>query len=142
MISQESLVVAEIMTPNPVAIGPDATLWEVVEKLTELEIRHLPIVEENRVVGMISDRDVRSSCMPLSQQISDPIGAQSELDRPVSTLMHGDVISVDAETSVAEVIDIMVREKIGALPVVEAGSDELVGIISYIDILKAARDKI
>jgi acetoin utilization protein AcuB len=53
--------------------------------------------------------------------------------------MSSDVVSVDPETELTEVVDIMLEYKIGALPVVEADSAELVGIISYIDALRAAR---
>jgi acetoin utilization protein AcuB len=54
--------------------------------------------------------------------------------------MTTDVISVNPETELEEVVDLMIEHKIGAVPVVEADSSKLVGIVSYIDALRAARD--
>jgi CBS domain-containing protein len=51
--------------------------------------------------------------------------------------MTGDPITVDEETELTEVIDLMIEHKVGALPVV--AEDKLVGIVSYVDVLKAAR---
>ena len=53
--------------------------------------------------------------------------------------MQGDVLSVDEDTDVAEVIDTLIDQRIGALPVVDAHSGRLCGIVSYVDILKVAR---
>jgi acetoin utilization protein AcuB len=50
------------------------------------------------------------------------------------------VVTVNPESDVAEVIDLMIEHKIGAVPVVEADSTRLVGIVSYVDALRAARD--
>jgi CBS domain-containing protein len=61
------------------------------------------------------------------------------LDRPMEDFMQGDVLSVDEDTDVAEVIDTMIDQRIGALPVVDAHSGRLCGIVSYVDILKVAR---
>lgn len=50
--------VEEVMTPNPITVGPEADLSEVMRLMTERRIRHLPVVEEGRVVGVISIGDV------------------------------------------------------------------------------------
>jgi acetoin utilization protein AcuB len=54
--------------------------------------------------------------------------------------MSTDVLSVDPETDVGEVVDLMIEHRVGAVPVVDADSEELVGIVSYMDVLRASRD--
>ncbi len=50
--------VADCMTPSPITCGPDATLDEILEKMTEKRIRHLPVVDAGRLIGVISIGDV------------------------------------------------------------------------------------
>lgn len=106
--------------------------------LLELDVRHLPVVDEGQLVGIVSDRDFRQVSVLLGGAGS-PDGLQRLLARPVSDFMSSDVISVDPEAEIDEIIDIMIEQKVGALPVV-ASNSELIGIVSYIDVLRAARD--
>jgi acetoin utilization protein AcuB len=110
----------------------------VMNRLQDLDIRHLPIVEDERLVGIISDRDLREVTSRLIGE-----GArhgEALLDGPISDVMSTDVVSVDAETELEEVVDLMIEHRVGALPVVTPGTEELVGIVSYVDVLRAARD--
>jgi acetoin utilization protein AcuB len=54
--------------------------------------------------------------------------------------MSSDVIFVDVEADLAEVVELMLEHKVGAIPVVRSDSREVAGIISYIDVLRAVRD--
>ena len=58
---------------------------------------------------------------------------------PVSVLMTGGVVTAGREADVSELVDLMLDEKLSALPVVEDGTQQLVGIVSYIDVLRAAQ---
>jgi acetoin utilization protein AcuB len=124
--------VEEIMTREPTAIRPHTTVADALHKLRQLDIRHLPVVNEDyELVGMISDRDLRGA--PMEMEVA---GRQTvPLDTPVSTLMSSDVLSVELETPLAECIDLMLDEKVGALPVVD-DRGVLVGIVSYVDLLR------
>ncbi|MCB0311544.1 MAG: CBS domain-containing protein, partial [Bdellovibrionales bacterium] len=133
------MVVKDIMTARPAYVEPDTTVREVITKLFELDVRHLPVVDDGELVGIVSDRDLRSFSYPMLDDIEVPTEAQARLDAPISQIMHGDVASFDPETNVTEVIDFMVENKIGAVPVVDPVEGKLVGIISYIDVLKAAQ---
>jgi acetoin utilization protein AcuB len=62
------------------------------------------------------------------------------LATPISEVMAADVVSVDSSESVESVIDAMLEYKVGAVPVVDRHSSELVGIVSYIDVLRYARE--
>jgi len=108
--------------------------------MLEADVRHLPVVENGVLCGIVSDRDLRRSL----DVIPGPGrgGRQNALERPISELMSSDVISVSQETELVEVIDLMLDHKIGAIPVVEYASLKVIGIISYIDVLRAARPKL
>jgi acetoin utilization protein AcuB len=131
------MIVEELMTPDPITVEEDSSIRDAIRTLHDLDVRHLPVVRHGNLVGMLSDRDVRQVHFDPVQHEWD---AQNEvLGRPVSTLMHGDLVVVYGESDVQDAIDLMVEQKIGALPVVDPSTGRLVGILSYIDILAAAR---
>jgi len=134
------MVVEEIMTQSPVTIRAGATIREAMHTLFEMDVRHLPVVEGDDLVGIISDRDVRAYLAPALLELERPSEIAAQQKRPVSSIMQSDVLSVTPQTEIEEVIDLMLEQKIGAVPVVRAGSQELVGIVSYVDVLRAARD--
>ena len=136
------MVVEEIMSRNPLAVQVTETLGKVMTMLREADIRHLPVLEGDILVGIVSDRDVRSYELPALLDLDDPSRARTLLKTPIGDIMSSDVVSVNPETDVGELIDLMIEQKIGAVPVVDADSTELVGIVSYIDALRAARDSL
>ena len=120
----------ELMTESPTVVDATATLRNAIEKLQALDVRHLPVVDpEGQLVGMLSDRDLRSYTAVLP------------LDASVSSAMSTDVIAVDLEADVAEIIDLMLDNKIGAVPVLDS-DDVLVGIISYVDVLRELANEV
>lgn len=128
------MVVEEVMSQNPYCAEVTATVGEVMNQLMELDIRHLPIVESGALVGIISDRDLRAIA---------PAGILEQgaaVNTTIGRIMSSDVVSVNPETELSEAVDLMIEHKIGAIPVVEADSSQLVGIVSYVDALRAARD--
>jgi acetoin utilization protein AcuB len=130
----------DVMTTNPVTVTPRATLGEVWDLMREADIRHVPVVNAGALVGMLSDRDLAALDVAgvLTTEGADAL--RRRLARPVVTLMSSDVVSVEAEDDVAEVVDLMLEHKVGAVPVVRSGIQELVGIVSYIDVLRAVRE--
>jgi len=132
------MVVSEVMTEKPATADARSSVRAVMRKLIELDVRHLPIVEEGQLVGIISDRDLRDVTARLVAEGESR--AEALLDRPIADVMSGDVLSVDPETELDEVVDLMLEHRGGALPVVSPGTDDLVGIVSYVDVLRVARD--
>lgn len=129
------MVVQEIMSTNPIAIEANQTVREAMSRLLAEDIRHLPVLDDGQLVGMLSDRDVRGiASATLTGEVSD------QLTAPVSDLMTSDPISVDPEADIGEVIDLMIEHKVGALPVV--AEDRLVGIVSYVDVLRYAKSEL
>jgi acetoin utilization protein AcuB len=130
------LTAHDLMTEDPTTVSTSATLQQALRLLQMLDVRHLPVVdEEGTLVGMLSDRDVRGLAIPEFAG-SEYIGKiQTGLQAAVSSVMSSDVISVDVEADAAEIIDLMLDQKIGAVPVVDADGT-LVGIVSYMDVLR------
>lgn len=133
------MVVEEIMTEDPISVEVTTTIRQVIAMLFEKDIRHLPVVEGGELVGIVSDRDLRGFLAPAMVELEKPAEVQKRLQGPVSSVMNADVFSVTPETDLAEVIDLMLDQKVGAVPVVRQGTQELVGIVSYVDVLRAAQ---
>ncbi len=114
-------LVASWMTAQPVTTSPASTLAQVTEKMREGGFRCMPVVEAGRLVGLITERDVRN-CL-------------GELDNvEVRHIMTAEVITVTPATSVQEAARLLLECKIGGLPVTEDGC--LVGIITVEDVIK------
>lgn len=103
------------------------------------KVRHLPVVEKGKVVGMVSDRDLYKALGPKSNSNSI---AQAEgsttlhvIPQKVQHIMRRGVLTVNPDTSAADAAAIMADNKVGALPVVDK-NDKLVGIVSSTDILR------
>jgi acetoin utilization protein AcuB len=129
-------IARDLMTSDPVAVRASDKVRDAVQILQALEIRHLPVVNgERELVGILSDRDLRGLSLPVVFDEEWAVTIQTALDAPVSTLMTGDALSVHLEADASEVIELMLEQRIGAVPVVD-GDNRLVGIISYVDVLR------
>lgn len=122
---------ASLMTRNPASLSAGATIAEALSTLIELDVRHLPVVNADReVVGMVSDRDLRG----------EPVGSwaspRRQLEQHLSEIMSSDVLTVGLDAPISEIVALMLEYKIGAVPVVD-GEGALVGIVSYIDVLRS-----
>lgn len=121
------MIAADVMTENPKTILATDSVRDALEVLQALEIRHLPVVdEEDALVGMLSDRDLG----PLMRNYDEAA------ERMVGQLMSADVISVDLDAEVREVIETLLEQRIGAVPVID-GEGKVTGIISYVDLLRS-----
>lgn len=130
----------DVMTPNPVTVAPHASVAEVWDVMRERGVRHLPVVDRGALVGMLSDRDLARFDVA---RVVTPEGAEAlrrELGTSAVTVMSADVVAVSPEAELGEVVDLLLENRIGAVPVVRPDTEELVGIVSYIDVLQALRD--
>jgi CBS domain-containing protein len=132
----------DLMTPNPVTVAPQTRIAEAWDLMRELEIRHIPVVASGALVGMLSDRDLAHLDMTsvLSADASEVL--RQELATPIAKVMHPDVIGVELETGLREIVDLLLEHKVGALPVVAWDTYEVLGIVSYIDVLRVIRDRL
>ncbi len=125
--------VDEVMTPDPRTIEPEAPLSDAAQVFVEGGFRHLPVVDgAGRLVGMLSERDLRVKLGTDPENF--PNATLEALSQPVSSAMTPDPISIGPEAKLSSALEIFADERVGALPVVGEG-DELLGILSYVDVL-------
>lgn len=124
----------EIMTADPVCAPEDAPLFDAVADMAEGGVRHLPVVDaEGRLVGMLSDRDVRAAVGDPREELTR--GTRWEIEgRTVRDVMRQDPVRVELDSTVSEIASALVDERVGAVPVVDE-DDHPVGIVSYVDLL-------
>jgi acetoin utilization protein AcuB len=114
--------VADIMSGQLVTVTPDTPLREARHLLAEHRIRRLPVMTGRRLVGIVSDRDLRS--------------ASASPDRtPVAQIMTRNAVTVTSQTRVDDAARIILAGRFGGLPVVDGA--ELVGIVTETDLLRA-----
>jgi len=127
------MLVGKRMTRNPKTVSPDDPLSFAARVLREHRFHHLPVVEGGRLVGILSDADLRDSSYGTM-----PVEGGTAEDLPVREAMRTEVWSVTPDDSVEDALLILTREKFGALPVLSG--DRLVGIITRADLLNAFVD--
>jgi CBS domain-containing protein len=111
------------MTENPRSIGVSASVVEAAQLMREKDIGSLPITDDEKLVGMITDRDITTMVVA---KAADP-GTTS-----VGDVFSGDPISVEPDKDIKEALQLMARHQVRRLPVVENG--ELVGIVAQADV--------
>jgi acetoin utilization protein AcuB len=137
MPSKTPLLVKDRMTRDPHTISSADTIGKAAELFDRYEIRHLPVCDGGRVVGMITHRDLRRA-HPVSA-IRDPGQHEAYLkETKVKQIMASPALTVTPSTPMKDAVQILIETKFGGLPVVEEG--KLVGILSPIDALKALLD--
>lgn len=124
------------MTENPRTVRVDDSVSEAVEVLQTMNFRHLPVVDEQgEIVGMLSDRDLRALELPYAPDAETVVTLLQKARMPVSMMMTSNVVTVGPEADVSELMELMLENKIGALPVVD-GQGALLGIVSYMDVFR------
>jgi acetoin utilization protein AcuB len=126
-------LVSNIMTPNPLTVTPRNAIRTAVNLMREGGFRRLPVVDRGRLVGVITDRDLRraaNSPFVVREQWYDNF----ILDHiEVGSCMTPNPVTIGPAAPVAEAARLMRNHKIGGLPVVADG--QLVGIITETDLL-------
>lgn len=124
------------MSASPVTARPETPARDVVDMLYEHDIRHVPIVSDGVVVGIVSDRDLRNLIDPRDVETVSIDGLLEMQRRPISEAMSTDVIFVDPDSSIVTAACLMVDHGVGSIAVVQPGTKQLVGIVSYVDVLE------
>jgi CBS domain-containing membrane protein len=137
---EDAMRVQDVMSQNPVTVSPETNVADVWDLMREHSIRHIPVLDRGALVGMLSDRDLAHFDMARLLNLEGADALRRALATPVAKVMSTDVVDVTPDAELGDVIDLLVENRIGAVPVVRPESQELVGIVSYIDVLEAIRD--
>lgn len=126
--------IADLMTRDVVTLSPDQMLSDVVDLMRRRKIRHLPVMEDSKVVGIVTDRDVKRALPSVFSGNQDEYEQVLNSTR-VEQVMTRDPFTVAPADPIKDVVKVMVDRKFGAIPVVDRG--KLVGIVTDIDLLRA-----
>jgi CBS domain-containing protein len=122
--------VRDAMTEDPRSIGASESVVEAARLMREVHIGSLPITDHERLVGMITDRDIATRVVA---EAADPTTTS------VGDVYSRDVISVEPDEDLTEALQLMARHQVRRLPVVENG--RLVGIVAQADIALSENEK-
>lgn len=115
------------MTADPIVVPPSATVDEATSLMRRGRFRHLPVVSDGVLVGVVSERDLHAGDHVVPDEL--------HLGRPVRSMMTPDVITIGPDDPVEQAARLMLENKAGCLPVIEDA--RLVGIITEADIFRA-----
>jgi len=128
------LTVDDLMTRSPDTVAPESSLHDALTLMNKDGCRHLPVLSANRLVGIITERDIRLA-------VNSPV-LSNERSIPRDEVMHAvkvdvcmtpEPTTVTPDTSAFEAASVLRLNQFGAVPVVQG--DELVGILSVSDFL-------
>lgn len=126
--------VIEIMTASPITIRSNQCLRDALELMDQHYIKHLPVMRNHHVIGVLTERDCRRA-------FNSPFIQNSLYDRKtaiqvkVQSVMSSELVVVEPDTSAMEAARLILAHRIGCLPVVR--EETLVGIITRSDLLEA-----
>lgn len=128
--SRRRLIFAKDLMSSPViTLNSDTALNVAWELITQNRFRHVPVLNIDQMIGIISDRDL------LKYRIAHPSSEWSKVK--VESIMHKEVLSATADTEIREIAKIMFEERVGCIPIIEPADKSVKGIITRSDILRA-----
>jgi len=130
------LKVEAAMTKDVFTISPRATLTEATDKMVKFRIRRLPVVDGGKLAGILTITDILRYMLVEEKHVEMllyDIDVSRMLEKKVSEIMCPDVITVTPDSDLGDAIDVMLRNDVSGLLVVDKG--ELKGILSRIDVV-------
>jgi acetoin utilization protein AcuB len=125
----------QAMTRDVICISPNDALEVAHDIMGEWDIRHLPVVEDGKLVGILSDRDVLLHS-------SQGVGREWDVEEvDVGDVMTPNPITCLPTDTIAHVARVMTERKIDSLPVVEEVGGDLIGLITSTDLLELLKEK-
>lgn len=128
-----SIKVFDVMSRDPLTVSPSDTVGKAEELMYENHYRQLPVVENKQLIGIVSDRDIRSFLAQPS--FVEPEKRARALRTKVTDIMTAKPLTVSPEDDLREAVELLIEEKIGGIPVVDE-TEGLVGIVTYVDVLR------
>ena len=121
--------VKDVMTSNPRTIDASTPTSEAARMMKDEDVGSLPIVEGDRLVGMVTDRDITVRIVAEGRDAATGVGE----------IASRDLVTIDPEQSIDEAARLMARHQLRRLPIVEEDG-RLVGIVAQADIARAGAD--
>lgn len=119
------MIVRKFMTSDPLTMSPDENVNDAFHLLLEHRVRQAPVIEDGKLIGIVTDRDLRTALFQ----------TYVESDLTVGDVMRAGPVTIPEDADIKEAARIICEHKFNALPVVSTTGD-LVGIITTTDILR------
>ncbi|MBA2446743.1 MAG: CBS domain-containing protein [Chloroflexi bacterium] len=129
-MSEPSRMVRDVMTRKPEVVSPDAKIAEVARKMRDLDVGALPVCDGERLLGMVTDRDIS---VRVTAEGKDPN------ETPVRQAMSAELTWVFEDETARSAATIMSQRQIRRLPVMDR-NDKLVGIVALGDVARELGD--
>jgi CBS domain-containing protein len=127
-------VVREIMMGSPVTLKPDDSLDLASDIISLGRIRHIPVVDGGRLVGIVTERDLIGAAATQIFGLKNKSKSALLKSVKIKEVMKKRVVTVTPETAIKDVAHLMAEKKIGCVPVV--GDGAVVGLVTTTDILR------
>ena len=132
--------VGVMMQKQVITATPDMALADVQRLMRDNHIRHVPVVSGKRLVGIITDRDVREASPSPATTLTRGEIAYQMATTSIKQCMTKDVVWIEPDVDLIQATRLLLQRKCGCLPVVDNGT--LVGIITEMDCLRAFLDAV
>lgn len=123
--------IQEAMTPDPTAVEPSTSAQEAARIMQSEDVGALPIAEDGKIAGMVTDRDLAIRILAEGKSA----------DTPVGEIASRDVVTVDPQQSLDEAARLMAEHQVRRIPVVEEDG-KLVGILAQADVAETGHDSL
>jgi CBS domain-containing protein len=123
--------IREAMTPNPATIEPGTSAQDAARTMKTEDVGSLPIVEGDRLIGMVTDRDIAIRI----------VAEGKNADTPVEEIASKDVVTIDPQQMLEEAARLMAEHQVRRLPVTEEDG-KLVGILAQADVAQSGHDSL
>jgi CBS domain-containing protein len=122
--------IRDVMTENPTTCPTSATILEVAKVMRDQDVGPVPIVDGERLVGIVTDRDI------VVRVIAD---GRDPSSTTAADIISSDLVTVTPDASLDEALQLMSQHQVRRIPVVEG--DRLVGIVAQADVARAADEE-
>jgi CBS domain-containing protein len=122
--------IKDVMTPEVRACEPSATVVEAAKVMAREDIGPVPIVEDGRLVGVVTDRDIVVQVVAAGRDVNSTT---------VGDIASRDLVTVSPDDNLDDALTLLAERQVRRLPVVEG--DRLVGIVAQADIARLGKDK-
>jgi len=129
----KNLTIAQVMKTAPISVDMDTRLGEVRSLLEKHGFHHLPVLDGEELVGIISDRDILRLVSPFLDTAAEMTRDLDVLDKAAHQVMTRQPICVSLDDSLNKVVEWMLNARISCIPVLDKG--RLVGIITWRDLV-------
>jgi acetoin utilization protein AcuB len=125
--------VVDVMSVDPLILTGHATIGQAEDLMARNNIRQIPVIEGRELIGIVTDRDVRSFLS--TSLLAAPEIREKALNALVQDVMTNEPLTLAPDDDLHEAVELLVNEKIGGIPVVDE-AEGLMGIVTYIDVLR------